>query len=378
MAIIIQEMIDPFYSGVCYSTINPDNPRTIIEFTYGLSDELMSGNQQGTIASFDQNLRLTVEHECAALDLERVAQIAKNLENVFDQTLDLEFIVSENRELYLVQIRPITDPEWQNLEIPEIDTSRVLLDAEITRGAGSFTGPVFVFRSPTEMRKYAKTQNKQALIEVEKQWDKLEKFNRENTDGYCLVLDNLEACETLMRNLRLSNLKALITVNYASRFSHPIKVISETGAFYLGVLGRKDLLDSIETEDTLTVISNQSKGLVFDLTKPIVEQKKIELEGMPVVEYQTAMTMIRPHYKEVDNKLFIDEADCVGVCFWDYNEEKGIPTDVFYNLVDKDGNIIVTENKYISGQAMYTFTDCPSLLRDLQPQAKQKIQKDRT
>jgi hypothetical protein len=85
--------------------------------------------------------------------------------------------------------------------------------------------------------------------------------------------DNLEAHNIMMENGGLSNMQALITVDYASRFSHPAKDISETGAFYLGVVGRKDLLDLIDTGDTLTVVSDQTRGLAYDLVKPIVAEK---------------------------------------------------------------------------------------------------------
>lgn len=372
MAVIVQEMIDPLYSGVCYSTSNLNNPKTIAEFIGGLSDELMSGNKQGSIASFDRDFHLTMEHGDEMPDLERVARVAKDLEDIFNQRLDVEFAVSKDRQIYIVQARSVTDPTWPDVQIPDIDASKVFLKADIVRGSGSFTGPVFVFRSPTEMQRYAETHNKQPMAEIHEQWSRLRDFNRNNTNGYCLIADNLEAHEIIMPDGGLSNLRALITVDYASRFSHPAKVISETGVFYLGIFGRKDLLDLVETGDTITVMGDQSRGLVYDLTKPTIEQQRVNLEGVPIIQYQTAIEMRFPSYEEVDDRLFVDETGSVGVMFWDYNEEGGVPTDVFYDLVDREGNVI-DRGEYRYSQAIRRSPNFPSLLDDLLAEAREKI-----
>lgn len=379
MAVIVQEMVDPLYSGVCYSTSNPNNPKTIVEFTDGLSDKLMSGDKQGNIASFDQDFYWRMEHGFPEPDLERVARVAKDLEVVFGQNLDIEFAVSKDRQIYIVQARPITDPAWPDVQIPKVDDEKVLLQADIVRGSGLFTGSVFVFRSPTEMQRYAQTRNRQPMMEIHEQLNKLRDFNTNNPDGYCLIADNLEAHQIIMEDGGLSNLRALVTVNYASRFSHPAKVISETGAFYLGVLGRKDLLNLVSTGDTITVVSDQSKGLVYDLVKPVVEprvveQRKVDLTDVPVVEYKTAIGMKFPPYEEIDDRLFIDETGSIGVKFWDYIEEKGVPTDVFYDLVDRNGNVL-DRGEYRSFQVYDRFPDFPSLLSTLLFQARRKLVK---
>lgn len=370
MAVIVQEMVDPLYSGVCYSTSDKNNPKTIIEFVGGLSRRLMSGDEQGNIASFDQDFHLTMEHGYKlGCDLERIARVAKDLEGIFGQRLDVEFAVSEDRQIYIVQARPITDPTWPDIQIPEIGDSKIFLKADIVRGSGSFTGPVFVLRSFKEMQGYAETQNKQPLLEMQEQWRKLVDFNGNNSNGYCLIADNLEAHEIIMKNGGLSNLRALITVSFASRFSHPAKVISETGAFYLGVFGRKDLLNLVNTGDTITVVSDQSRGLVYDLVKPVIEQQRVDLEGIPVVQYKTAIEMRLPPYEEIDDRLFLDETGNVGVRFWDYNEEGGVPADVFYDLVDRNGNVIVS-GEYRYYEAIHRFPNFPSLLRNLLSKAR--------
>jgi hypothetical protein len=93
-------------------------------------------------------------------------------------------------------------------------------------------------------------------------------------------------------------------------------------------------------------------------------QKKIDLDGVPVVQFQTAIGMRLPSYEEVDDRLFIGPNGKVGVKFWDYNEEDGIPTDVYYDIVDLDGNVIKS-GVYEANRAVYRFNDFPLLLADL-------------
>lgn len=364
MAVIVQEMVDPFYSGVCYSTASTEDPRTVIEFVDGLSDGLMSGDQQGSIASFDQDFRVTMEHGLHLPNLERVARVARELEAVFGHRLDVEFAVSHDERIFIVQARPITDPEWGHVEVPEIDPSKIIMSADIVRGAGTFSGAIFVLRSPTEMQRYAAFQNQMPMDAVHEQWRNLRDFNRNHPEGFCLVADNLEAHEILMQDNGLSNLQALVTVNYASRFSHPAKIISETGAFYMGVVGRSDLLDVLETGDTVTVVSDQLRGVVFGLVKPEIKLQILDLTGITTIEYEEAMRMIYPPYDDVDDRLFIDGSQKIGVHFWDYNEEDGVPTDVFYDLVEMDGKVLA-KGEYRAGQVMKRFPDFPSLLNSL-------------
>ncbi len=371
MAVIVQEMVDPLYSGVCYSTSNSNNPRTIVEFIPGLSDELMSGNKQGSIASFDSDFQLKMEHGNRMPELERVARVAKNLEGIFGERLDVEFAVSKDRQIYVVQARPITDPVWSYVELPEVDDSRLLLEADIVRGSGIFTGPVFIFRSPTEMERYCRIHNKQPMTETHEQWNNIREFNRKHSEGYCLIADNLEAHEIILKDGGLSNLSALVTVDYASRFSHPVKVFSETGAFYLGSLGRKDMLDSLDTGDTISVSADQSRGLIYDLIKPEVKYEKANLQGVPVVEYETARGMKQPDYKNVDDHFFQDKTGRVGVLFTDYNDENGRPEDVFYSLV-ADG-LNVGSGRYQASRVIFRHPTFSSLLEDFLTKARSKL-----
>ena len=190
-------------------------------------------------------------------------------------------------------------------------------------------------------------------------------------NNYSTQHDNLEAHDIIMKDGGLSNLSALVTVDYASRFSHPVKVVSETGAFYLGSLGRKDILDSVNTGDTISITADQSRGLVYDLIKPSVEYERANLDGLQVIPYNTAKRMIRPPYEEIDDRLFMDKDGKVGVIFWDYNEERGIPTDVFYTLIGNGYKI--GSGEYRPDRVILRHSTFPSLLDDLLTEARSKL-----
>ncbi len=378
MAVIIQKMIDPFYSGVCYSSSNPDDPKTVIEYIGGLSDKLMSGNIQGNIASFDRDDKLKMEQGNEFPGLKRVASVARRLEEIFSERLDIEFAFTKDDKIHILQARPVTDPKWPKIQLPELDSSRIFLEADIVRGSGIYNGKVFALRSPQEMIEYCKIHNKHPMTEIDNQWAKLREFNKENPNGYCLIADNLERHQRLMENEGLSNLRALVTVDYASRFSHPIKVVSETGAFYLGVLGRKDLLELIDTGDTITIASDQSRGLIYDLTKlksDVVEREKVNLEKISTVPYISAIKMWQPSYEAIDDRLFVDRTGNVGVLFWDYNEDNGVPAEVFYHLIDVDKGDILSKGEYHPSRVMHRYGDFPSLLNNLLAEAKSMMKK---
>ncbi len=371
MAVIVQEMIEPKISGVCYSTANPNDPRTIVEFLQGLSDKLMSGLSQGSMATFDQNFILTDSYlydnvKTFVSELGEVAHVARTLDDIYGCRLDVEFALSGDGVLYIVQARPITDPEWPDTLLPDIENERIILTSDVVRGSGIFRGPVFVIRSPKEATEYYRSRNMRTRG-VE-QYQQLREFNYVHKGGYCLLTDTLEAHRSLIGELdsvgeNLTNLKSLVTVDQATRFSHTNTVVAETGAFYVGTRGRKDVMDLIETGDTISVACNQSRGIVYDLTKPVIELHEANLKGVTVVQYESSRGMIRPPYEDVDDRLFIDQEGSVGVLFWDYNEENGFPTDVFYSIII-DGKV-VRDERYESSRVIHQHPSFFHLLNHL-------------
>jgi len=368
MAVMVQEWIrDPLVSGVGYSDTDPDNPKIMLEFVEReTSERMMSGDQQGVIVSCDVDSH--VQHvggawsaSLGASGLDKVAVVVKGLEEDFGERLDVEFIVAKDKRIYVIQARSVTDPDWPGVQIPEVEESRIILESNIVRGAGVFTGPAFVLQPGF-------------LFQVGQHLE-LRDFNKNHPEGYCLIAENLKGHEAMLENNGLSNMRALVTVDYASRFSHPIKVVSETGAFYLGVLGRRDILRTVITGDTLTVTADQSSGLIYDHVvpalepvTPVVERYLIDLADVTKISFQTGLKMQNPPYEEVDENLFVAGDGEIGVLFDDYNENEtnGAPEKVYYRFIDMSGFVIGSGVYDIdTSDRMLKFDNFPALLKYL-------------
>jgi hypothetical protein len=252
-----------------------------------------------------------------------------------------------------------------------LNESQILSEAYVVRGSGKFTGPIFVHRSPTAIKEITRPQNRSWVDEAVRQTNELKNFDGKNPNGYIIVTDTIENHMELLRE-DLQNLKALVSVNFASKFSHPIKIVSEMGIFYLGILGKKDLLDTLITGDTLSVASDQSRGIIYDLVKQPIELQKRDLSAIEIVKYENAINKRLPSWEEVDDKLFVDFEGKFGVFIWDYNEESGIPTDVFYDLIRLDGGYVIGRGDYAASESRRPYTTFPPLLDSLLKEAREK------
>jgi pyruvate,water dikinase len=137
MAVVVQRMVDAEKSGVMF-TSHPStgDPRVIVEATWGLGEAVVSGSvspdnyvldrdgtvQQVTVA--DKKLKHvrsedgeTVEQPVAedrrekqvlsAAELDRLAELARSVEDHYGSPQDVEWAVHED-EVYMLQSRPIT------------------------------------------------------------------------------------------------------------------------------------------------------------------------------------------------------------------------------------------------------------------------------
>jgi hypothetical protein len=255
-----------------------------------------------------------------------------------------------------------------------IDKSRLLSEADVVRGSGIFTGPVFVFRSESELERQAYIQNKKLIYMSIDREAELKKFDEKNPNGYCLIADTLQGHNQILA-LDLQNLRTLVTVNYASRFSHPLKVVSEMGIFYLGILGRKDLLDLIVTGDRISIASNQSTGIVYDLEKKKIsesEREKITLTKIEQIKFDDAIGNAFPNCEMIDGKLILSATGRLGVYFSDYNEEDGIPKHVVYKLINIKDNSVIARGEYRPNRVRIQYSNFPDLFIDLLQEAARK------
>lgn len=118
MAVVIQEMVDADYSGVCF-TVNPatgNDKELLIEVSDGLGERLVSGKtapQQyrydwyedteisAPTPSFDRTRRIAPER------LPQYAAVFRDIQQFFGFPCDIEFAVKDHR-LFILQARSIT------------------------------------------------------------------------------------------------------------------------------------------------------------------------------------------------------------------------------------------------------------------------------
>ena len=118
MSIVVQEMVDADYAGVCFTT-DPNNPEEmLIEAVAGLGESLVSGTQAS------DNSLVTAEIE------KQMRSDATKMQEIFQTPLDTEWAVKDG-ELFWLQARPITVIE--TCEEDEFDAKMDLTDNMITR-----------------------------------------------------------------------------------------------------------------------------------------------------------------------------------------------------------------------------------------------------
>lgn len=137
MSVLIQKMVDARYSGVLF-TRNPHHPaksEMIVEYTRGLSEQLMAGRVEPPYACRIENM-LTVSYTSAEREnrlvdaaLRELARMALNIESIFGLPCDIEWAY-EGEKFYVLQARPITqaasprrvalDKLWTRANIGEV------------------------------------------------------------------------------------------------------------------------------------------------------------------------------------------------------------------------------------------------------------------
>ena len=115
MGIILQEMIDPAFAGVAFSSnpVTASKKEVIISSVKGSGDALVSGEVAGDSIVIEISDCIDLSHTTndpkLNLAFSKLAVLAKELEKVYNLPLDIEWCyLAESEELVLVQCRPIT------------------------------------------------------------------------------------------------------------------------------------------------------------------------------------------------------------------------------------------------------------------------------
>ena len=117
MNIVIQKMINPKISGICFTNVIDISGKrcAMLEYVEGIGETLVSGksNSNRIIISYvndklDYN-RVRLEGNLVNFDgFKELCELINKAINSYDKNLDIEWCIDENNVAYLLQARPIT------------------------------------------------------------------------------------------------------------------------------------------------------------------------------------------------------------------------------------------------------------------------------
>jgi len=118
MSIIVQEQIEPYISGVCF-TKNPLNSKDqiIIEYVKGSNADFVSGKSSPITLEFEnKNLLTKIEVNDEIILLQQFLEQFILIEKIFNNPQDIEWAIDKNKKLFILQSRDITS----NINNPQI------------------------------------------------------------------------------------------------------------------------------------------------------------------------------------------------------------------------------------------------------------------
>jgi len=121
MAVIIQEMIDSEYSGICFN-INPmtgNDKEMLIEVGKGLGENIVSGKVSPEQYYFNwfenREIIKTKNKYLTKKQLKEYAQVFIKIQEYFGYPCDIEFAIN-NKKLYILQSRQITKIKYSGIK----------------------------------------------------------------------------------------------------------------------------------------------------------------------------------------------------------------------------------------------------------------------
>ena len=121
MSVVIQEMVNSEYSGICF-TINPttgNDTEMLIEVSKGLGENIVSGKTApeqyyydwyNNTTKYDKNNKILNKKQ-----LVEYAKVFSNIQLYFGYPCDIEFAIEKNK-LYILQARKITKIKYSGIE----------------------------------------------------------------------------------------------------------------------------------------------------------------------------------------------------------------------------------------------------------------------
>lgn len=121
MAVIIQEMVDSDYSGICF-TINPTtgaDKEMLIEVAKGLGENIVSGKvspEQYSYNWYEETANINENNKYITPEkLVEYAKVFINIQEYFGYPCDIEFAIKNNK-LYILQARKITKIKYSKIK----------------------------------------------------------------------------------------------------------------------------------------------------------------------------------------------------------------------------------------------------------------------
>ena len=112
IAVIVQRMIDPLYSGVLFTAdpVDGDTTKMVVEWVEGTGEKLVSGEVIPNSAEIHDvgHLRSIRLDLFDIPNVQALAQAARDIEGHFGCPQDIEWCVDKENKLWILQARPIT------------------------------------------------------------------------------------------------------------------------------------------------------------------------------------------------------------------------------------------------------------------------------
>jgi rifampicin phosphotransferase len=126
MNVVLQQMVNPKFSGVYFSKDPRGKERTwIIELIEGLGEDLVSGRKTPFFITADNRAGITVPG-LDTFNFEKVLSLGAKVQEMSGYEVDMEWALDQNLEVKLLQARPVT-------ALRSLSTQAKLVEGELAR-----------------------------------------------------------------------------------------------------------------------------------------------------------------------------------------------------------------------------------------------------
>jgi len=285
MGVVIQEFLEPDWSGVMY-TSNPSYPKDLsIESIQG-RNRVVEGAEGTHIIDYNKRTKKMVFksedlRSDLPFDIDELVRIGMALEKRIGAS-DIEFLVKDG-QFYFIQRREITDlQEPIRVKIPRYKPEQFIASTNLKRGTGKVKLPVVKIGGLSDLCKDLPLligyDPREAGRQVRAYFGEIIRHDSEFYSGYTLLLPHfhqtiMPVYHSFIKDLGIDgepsydtltpHKKAIITTRFASISSHVMTLARERGIPYAGFGDAGDLFSHIETGDVLSIYFQGREAKVF-------------------------------------------------------------------------------------------------------------------